>query len=307
MTDETPVLATPFGREIYAKIFLLGAVFLAMHWWQLIILGNRWQEDNWQHGFLMPLFSLYLLYAKRHELFAARRRPCIWGLVLMALAMLLEVAGFSFNHYTAHFGMLLMAFGLVLYVGGPGVIRVTWVPIWFLLIAMPLPGQVYNILAYHFQEFAAAGAVIVLKTFGAVVTVEGSSMKLVSFSGNHWDLTVAEACSGVRSMMAYVALGAAFAFLEDRPVWQRAVLVLVTVPVAIVTNLLRVVITCYMYLIDRKDLGDGFMHFLTGLLMLIPALLLMMGVLWVINRVYVDDAEDEPDSSHGAPQAQEGQ
>jgi len=84
-----------------------------------------------------------------------------------------------------------------------------------------------------------------------------------------------------------------FAYLEERPAWQRIVLVLIIIPVAIFVNVLRVMITAGMFVIDKPDLGRDFMHEFTGLLMLIPAALIMGGIWWVLKKIYTEEEEDQ--------------
>jgi len=107
-------------------------------------------------------------------------------------------------------------------------------------------------------------------------------------------------------MMAFLALGVIFAYIEARPVWQRITLVLIIIPVAIFVNVLRVIITASMFVIDRPELGDGFMHTFTGMLMLIPAALIMAGVWWVLKKVYVVEGEEDADADESAVPAEGG-
>ena len=131
-----------------------------------------------------------------------------------------------------------------------------------------------------------------------------STLHVTSWSGEVHPLRVAEACSGVRSLMAYLALGMAWAYLENRPVWQRVILVLCAVPIAIVTNVLRVTITSTMYVLDMPELGSKFMHEFTGMLMLLPALLLFWALSKLLQGLFVEVEEDEdtePRSTKEAP------
>jgi exosortase len=120
-------------------------------------------------------------------------------------------------------------------------------------------------------------------------------MDIVSLSGTHWPLNVVEACSGMRLLMAFMALGVATAYLEDRPIWQRVVLVLLGIPVAIVCNVVRVSITGVMYVLDKPQLGQGFMHDFTGILMLVPAFAMLWAVGWVLQGLFIEEDDDAPD------------
>jgi exosortase len=179
--------------------------------------------------------------------------------------------------------------------------RLVWLPIGYLVFAMPVSARAYRSISLPLQNFAAKVSTAVLQIAGVEIRVTSSHMYVTSISQQVHELTVAEACSGVRSLMAYVALAVAWAYLEDRPVWQRIVIVVAAVPVAIFCNVLRVLITCTMYVIDRPELGQGVMHEFAGMVMLVPAL----GLLWllsvVMNSLFIEDDDVDDAEGDGAP------
>jgi exosortase len=287
----------------WMKVGVLAGLFCLLNGWQFRNLFNGWRGDeNWQHGFIIPLFSLFLLYNWRKELFAAERRICLWGLGVILLALVVMVAGVNpiKNQWIQQLSMPFLIFGLVLYLAGPKVARVAFVPIFFLCLAIPLPGSLYTNIAYPLQKLAAAMSGGLLKLFGVVVEVTESRMDIVSWTGQRHPLTVAEACSGVRSLMAFVALGVALAYIEQRPFWQRAVLILAGIPITIVCNILRVTVTSAMFVIDKRELGEDFMHMFTGLALLIPALLLLFGLSKLLDSMFIEEEDEEADRSDSA-------
>ncbi len=281
-----------FGRDALIKIAVLGVLVAALHFKLLDVMVRKWVSDsNWTHGFIIPLFSLYLLYMRREELFEARRKICIWGLALVLLAMAAEVVAVLRirNHWLAQMSMVVMLFGLVLYLGGWSVIRVTWLPILFLLFALPIPELLYSRVAVPLQNIAAAGAVVILKVLGVEITSTASALDIISRSGVAHGLTVAEACSGMRLLMAFCALGVAMAYLDYKPIWQRIILVAAAVPIAVFCNVIRVAITCWMYYIDQPEMGQGFMHTFAGILMLLPAFALLWALSWILQHIVVEE------------------
>ncbi len=270
-----------------------------MHYWQWPLLVHRWlYSEDWQHGLAIPLFGAYMVYSRRHDLLRAPQRGCFWGLLVMAAAALMELAGFAWLHvnYVSNVGMVLMLLGLVLYCGGPSLARVVWVPIAFWVIAMPLPPQLYQDICVKLQNIAAAGSADLMGIFGVHVEVAASTLIFNDIRGFPVQppLEVEGACSGIHSIMAYLALGVVMAYLEDRPLWQRLSLLSVIIPVAIFTNILRVAITITAYYVDHPELGRDFMHSLTGLAMLIPTALILWGFSWLLKRLFID--ADEPGS-----------
>ena len=302
--EQEPV-ARPLSPATWVKIGVFAALLVALHYWQLPMLVTKWRDDpNWSHGFLIPLFSLYLLYARRRELLAAKQRICIVGLPILIFGILAQIAAYYpiRNRWLTNLTMTVVLFGLVLYLAGPQIIRLTWLPIVFLVFAMPMPGKLYADVALPLQEFAAMTSTVILRLFGVQIDVTASNLTVVTNSGALRDLTVEEACSGVRSLMAFVAIGVAIAYLENRPAWQRVVLVMFTVPIAVLCNVIRVAVTCTMYVIDRPELGQDFMHNFMGLVMLIPAFLMLWAVGWLLQHLFVEE-EDQPGDAQPSEEA----
>ena len=298
MLDAPAAPVRPEGSAFawIAQLLVLAGLFAWLNLWQFSELFATWRHDpNWSHGFLIPLFSLYLLYSRRHELMAAPRRVCLWGLPVMVIGILWSLLGFYpiGTHWISQLGMVMALLGLVLYLAGPAVIRIAWLPIAYLALAMPLPPILYARIATPLQSIAAAASTSLLGILGVQIEVAASNLKILSRTGQEYSLTVAEACSGMRSLLAYVALGVAWAYLKDRPLWQRVVLVLAAVPVAVALNIVRVAITAGMYVIDKPELGQKFMHEFMGMLMLLPALGLMWALSYMLRNLFVHDDDDE--------------
>jgi exosortase len=290
-----------FAPSDVAKVAVLAGLFTWLNLWQFRELVSGWRHDpNWSHGFLIPLFSLYLLYSRREELLAAPRRVCLWGLPIFVGGIVLSLLGFYpiGTHWISQLAMVATLFGLVLYLAGPAVTRYAWVPILYLALAMPIPTMLYTGIATPLQNLAASASTAVLGLMGVQMEATASNLKILSRTGHEYGLTVAEACSGMRSLLAYVALGVAWAYLEDRPLWQRVVLVVAAVPVAVVLNIARVTITAGMYVIDRPELGQKFMHEFMGMLMLAPALGLLWALSYLLRHLFVEE-----DSGQAAPAA----
>lgn len=298
-TPQTPGLPA----SVWVKIVVVAGLLTFMNYEQLAALAAKWLHDpNWTHGFLMPLFSLYLLFSRRHELRAVRRESCVWGLpILMATLALQVLCVFPIrNDWFYQLNMVLMMLALALYLGGTRVFRLTWVPIAFLAFAMPIPDRLYTMMAYPLQELAAKSSFLLLKLAGAQIENVASHLDIVGLSGQTYQVDIVEACSGMRSLMAFVALGVAMAYLEERPWWHKVIFVICAVPIAIACNILRVTITCSAYLWDKPEFGEKFMHEVTGMVMLIPA----FAMLWVVGKIlqslFVEEEEDDPSPSDSA-------
>jgi exosortase len=288
--------APSLDAACWLKILILGGLFVWAYYFQFSNLVQRWRHDpNWSHGFLIPLFSLYMLYSRREKLLAATRKTNPLGLVILVaglVAMVLTVYPIR-TPFLTQLTMIVVLFGMVLYLAGWGVMKVAWISILYLALAIPWPNRLYDALALPLQRLAAASSGEILSLFGVSIQVTALHLDLISANGVAHQLTVAEACSGVRSLMAFVALGVAMAWIEERPPWQRAVLVLAGLPIAVLCNILRVTLTSTMFYIDKPQFGQKVMHEFMGLVLLIPALIFLLLISRLMNMMYEDDDEDE--------------
>lgn len=216
-----------------------------------------------------------------------------WGLAFLLGGLILGTYGIypGYNDYVWDCGMVVTLFGTVLTLCGWRVMRIAWFPIVFLVCALPWPPLVYQMLAWPLQVLASRVAVLSLNVFQVDATFSGT--KIVMPTGRA--LNVAEACAGLRSLMTFITLGAAVGFLSDRPMWQKIGVTLAAIPIAIFCNVLRV---SGMGLLDfyvNQEFSEGFAHQFAGLIMLIPAFFLLIGSLWALDQLFIDEA-DETDS-----------
>jgi exosortase len=246
-------------------------------------LMSDWRHDpNYSSGQLVPLILLYLLWRRRDVLIAEKARPSAWGAGVLLLAQVVRAVGLLLLFESAErYAMILTAAGCVLLIGGRRWLwRLRWLGALSLLM-IPLPGRVHNAVSGPLQSQATAGAVFLLEVAGVSVVREGHTILM----NNRVPLAVAEACSGLRMLTAFVLVAATLAFLIDRPGWQKAVVVLSGVPVAIAANLLRLFVTAELYLHLDSAVAERFFHDFAGLTMMPLAIAMLLGELAVLNRV----------------------
>lgn len=230
-----------------------------------------------------------------------------WGLAALVGGMLLAAYGIwpGQNDYLKDMGMILTLFGVVLALTGWAVMRIVWFPIVYLVCAIPWPGLVYTKVAIPLQDLAARAAVVVLNIAQVDSQVEGTRIVIERASGAARVLNVAEACAGMRSLMTFIALGAALAFLAiSRPLWQKLIIVASAVPIAILCNVMRVSSVGLLDAYVTEEASEGFAHAFVGLVMLVPALLLLLGVGWVLDQLFIEESDQasaqEPGDQAGA-------
>jgi exosortase len=195
------------------------------------------------------------------------------------------------NDFLKDLGMVITLFGVVLAMIGWGAMKIAWFPIAFLICGLPWPGLVYSRVAGPLQQLAASVAVWTLQLTGVEAQVGGTKISMIGGNGQWRTLNVAEACAGMRSLMTFISVAAAVAFLSSRPLWQKLIIVLFAVPIAISCNVMRV---SGQGLLDRyvsHSLSENFAHQFVGLIMLIPAFLLILLVGWILDQIFVEQID----------------
>ncbi|MBL0927608.1 MAG: exosortase/archaeosortase family protein [Phycisphaerales bacterium] len=190
------------------------------------------------------------------------------------------------NHMFQGLSMILTLGGVVVLVLGVRSLEVLAFPVAYLVFAVTISEQVMNTITWRLQELAASGAYVLLSMLGVETTIRGNVLEV--YDGSVWHpLNVAEACSGMRTVVAFLALSVAVAFLGSRHWWQRVALVLLGVPVALLMNVIRVAVLGGLSLWN-PELAAGDAHGFIGTLLLFPAFLLFMGCAWAMNQVFVE-------------------
>jgi exosortase len=241
-------------------------------------------DDNYSHGFLVVPVALFLAWERREALAAAVPRPSVLGLVVIlgSVAVLTDgtLGAELFLTRVAIIGALV---GLVLFVFGWTHLRLLAFPLAFLLLMIPLPAILFNQIALPLQLLASQVGEAGLRLFGVPVLREGNVMVLASTT-----LEVAEACSGIRSLISLLTLGIVYGYFMDSRAWVRWVLALSTVPIAVVTNGLRVAGTGIAAHHYGPEAAEGFLHTFSGWLVFVSALALLFVLRELVARVTPD-------------------
>lgn len=294
------------GPSGVAKILLIASLLSWFYGDHLYRLFRYWQQPDWSHGFLLPPFCLYLVHTRRRDILTGAHRGSLWGLSLMLLAVVTYASSIYYKiDYPQPLTILVMLAGIVLLIRGWRTLWWTAFPIGFLFLAIPPPDRLYREITQPLQQAAAAISTYILNAFPGVESVERAGINLAYYmnDGAHSTFTVANACSGMRSLMAFVALGLAMAYFTPRPIWHRAALVVFVVPVALFCNILRVIITGSLQMYGHNDLATGTPHSLLGLLMFALGFVIYLAFLWVLDHLYIEVNETSavgPDSGGGA-------
>jgi exosortase len=200
------------------------------------------------------------------------------GIVLAALVMRLAGLHYDYVSLERYAFVLALAGCMVVLLGWRTVIRFAWVGM-FLLLMIPLPGRLHSALSLPLQEFATRSAVFGLELLGCWATREGNVILL----GESSRVAVAEACSGLRMMVAFVFVSALIALIVPRPAWHKALLMALSLPTAVACNSLRLITTALVYSHTQDEAVEAFIHDFAGILMMPVAVAASLGGLWLLG------------------------
>lgn len=295
------------GPVGYWKVGIVSVLLAAIYREELLRLFHTWTHNgDWSHGLLVPVYSLYFLHSRRHYLLKAKHQGSYLGLLVLALAgalFMMSLVGPRIG-YARSLSLVVSIFGAALLVGGVRVVKVAWFPIVFLLFAMPIPPEIMFKLTLPMREIATRAAAGVLNLVpGAWADAEGTVI-VASYAGEVFRLNVERACAGMRLMMAFFALGTAIAFLSERPIWHRVVMILFCLPIALFCNILRVTTTSLIHVFVGKEYASGSAHTILGLSMLLVAFALFFAISYVLNNLFVEVPDEPDDASSGGTEGQ---
>ena len=275
---------------------VLGALVLLTAWsyWPTItVLFKEWQRDpDYSAGQLVPLVAIFLLWRERKTLGGCLLKPCWWaGAGLLILAQAARFYGLLFMFESGErYSMVLTIAGLVLMVAGWQVFRsISWILL-FLFLMVPFPGRVHNMISGPLQKMATEGTVFLLEAFGVRVSRQGNVLTL---NGNT-PMAVAEACSGLRMLMAFIIVAAFIAYMVKRSRLQKAALLFSSVPVAVMCNIVRLLVTGVLFIYASTEVAEKFFHDFAGLAMMPVAVLLMFGELWLMDKLTLPEPDPHP-------------
>lgn len=260
------------GRTITAGFITIGA-FLVLYRHVLVKLVHDWAtDDNYSHGFLIVPIAGYLIWERRTKLTAIVVEPSGWGLVLLVASIGVLVAGtLGAELFLGRVSMLGVIAGSILFLAGWRHLRALLFPLAFLILMIPIPAIIFNQIAFPLQLVASQFGTGVMSLAGVPVLREGNVIVL-----SNTTLEVAEACSGIRSLISLLTLGIVLGYFADRRITLRVAIALATIPIAIVANGLRVAgtgIAAYYY---GPGAAEGFFHSFSGWLVFVAAMTLLV-------------------------------
>jgi exosortase len=253
--------------------------------WFLAQNEHSWGNDDWSHAYFVPLIGGYILWQRRAGLERTRAVafwPAIIPLLMGVWTYVYFIAGVP-NHFGQGLALVLTIFGLTLLLLGPRAMEHCFTAIAFLVFGITIPEIIMNSLTYPLQDLAATAGHFILRLIGVNADLAGNAITVYDVStGAPVPLTIAEQCSGMRTVISFLALGATVALVGTRQWWKRVVLVAMAPVVAIGLNASRIAVLGVMSQYNPK-FSQGQAHMLIGTLLLVPGFFLYLGVRWSLN------------------------
>jgi len=257
-------------------------------------LVSRWSRDpNYSFGFLVIPISMAIAWGRRDRLDLAQMKPRWWGFLPLVALLGARSLFYEWNEqYLESATIPMVVAALALALGGWHLVRVGWPAIVFLIFMLPLPPSLNTFLADPLQRLATVGSVTILQAIGLPVLAEGNVITVGAEP-----LEVAQACNGLSMLLSFVTLITAMVILIPRPLWERIVLLASAIPIALLTNIIRIVITAWCYNRFGHEAGEKISHDAAGLAMPVIALVLAFTELWVLSWLVVEVQEEVPVAS----------
>lgn len=258
---------------------LLAGMFILTYVPTFLWMWDRWfaRDSYYSHGVLIPFVSGFLVWQMRDELARIEPKRSPLGMPLIMAGLFIHVISSLFRvYFTSGFSMILVLAGAVLFLYGTAAFRKVIFPLGFLLFMMPVPLVVIANISFKMKIFAAQIATGLLNNIGLEAVRSGSVLKM-----QHAYVIVDDICSGLRSLISLTALGSIFAYWMKAPMYKRIILFLSTIPIAIATNVLRIVFLAFISEVWGPEHATGFVHDFSGFMVfaLAFALLYAMGKL----------------------------
>jgi exosortase len=276
LPERSPLPVTQPGLRWQATLLTLLLVWLYSS--ILFHLAKQWSNDpNFSHGFFVPAFSLFVLWQDSGRLARQPRAPSLWGLLIIVFALFVLVMGvLGAELFLSRVSLILLIAGLVIFFRGWPMFRAALFPLAFLILMIPIPAIIFTQITFPLQILASKLAALLLPLLGVPVLREGNVINLPAMP-----LEIAEACSGIRSLLSLAVLAIIYGYMAEERMWIRFTLALASIPIAVAANSLRIVGTGLLVQYWGPDKAEGFFHTFSGWLVFVTSL----AMLFLVHRL----------------------
>lgn len=261
-----------------ALVFVVAGCLALIFWDGLLYMFDAWEKDEYNHGYLIPVVALYLLWLRAEQIGEAKLSGSWAGLIFVIGGLAAFVLGeLSSIYQIIEYGFLLTVFGVVVGMTGWQGFRIVWVPLVYLLFMVPLPVFMYQGLSGELQLISSEIGVAIIRLFGISVFLEGNIIDL-----GVYQLQVAEACSGLRYLFPLMSFGFLCAAIYLGPWWHRAIIFLSTIPITIFMNSFRVGVIGVLVHNFGIEQAEGFLHYFEGWVVFMACVGILFLEMWLL-------------------------
>jgi len=266
----------------FIPLSIASICFLILYYQVIYQMILDWaNDDNYSHGFLIPVIAGYLIWQDRERLSDIHIKPSNSGIIFLILSLLFFIiTNIGAELFTMRFSMLLVILSMVVYFAGWEFGKALSLPVAYLVFMIPLPAILWNKIAFPLKLFATKIAVGVIAFLGITVYGEGNIIHL-----SNTTLEVVDACSGLRSLTSLLALSAAFALITDHSKLKKFIIFISAIPIAILVNIFRLSATAVLAKSYGPQVAQGFLHEASGIIVFIIAFLLLYAVHWGLDKL----------------------
>ncbi|HEY2827121.1 MAG TPA: exosortase/archaeosortase family protein [Pirellulales bacterium] len=302
----TQTVQSPTQTDQATPWYIIGGLCLVIIWayWNTIeVLTGAWVSAQYSHGFLIPIFTAALIAMRREPFEPVPTSARWWGVGIMVVGLALRL--FASYHHLGTPDMLSIIpvlMGVFVVAGGWPALRWAGAPLAFLVFMLPLPTAAERGLLNPLQHVATTMSTYTLQTMGLDAFNEGNRILI---GETNFPLNVEEQCSGLRMATIFLALAVAMSMLIERPWWHKAVIMLSAIPIALLVNVIRIVITALLFMVlgQESEFAKTFFHDLAGWFMIPMALGLMYLEIQILDRAMVEDSVQAPRASGFDPKS----
>ena len=271
-----------YSNQVLALLAFGFLLILPAFWGGILELVGRWEkQEEYSHGYLIPLVTAYLIWQRRDLLKTLEFTPAWWPVVLVIIGLVVAVIGeISALYILIHFSLILIILALACSVMGWQAFKFVLIPLGLLAFAIPLPYFLEATLTADLQLISSKLGVAVIRLFQIPVFLEGNVIDL-----GVYQLQVVEACSGLRYLYPLMGVGFIVVYLYQVAFWKRALVFLSTIPITILMNSLRIGVIGVLVEYWGQGMAEGFLHYFEGWIIFIACLSILLAEMWLINRL----------------------
>jgi exosortase len=265
------------------QVGVLAVLSIWLYWPTLAhLVGQWWNDPNFSHGFFVPLFSALVVWQERDQFARITPHPSWAGLIVLLAALgMLVVGRLGAELFLDRSSLLLLLAGVVILFLGWNLFRAVLFPWAFLVLMIPIPTIVFNQITFPLQLLASTVAATVLPVLGVPILREGNVINLPSMA-----LEIAEACSGIRSLMSLVTLAIIYGYLLEKRLWLRWLLALASVPIAVAANSIRIIGTGLLVQYWDAEKAEGYFHASWGWIIFIVSLVMLYALHGLVRVLF---------------------